>query len=419
MLDIRQYSFLSTLVMNGITIYNHNPSMSFKDAFNFAYSQNYGVKADDETIYYALQNVTVPMILELLSLALEANKGLDNMHNNDAAFNTLVNATGKTVDQLSVILRNTISHNDKIFTNVVTKDCFTLSFNIGRAAEEWLDISVWDLLNFAVSLMTGPNDDTFERKFTYLEFQVDKAILKTDIDNKKVSNVTLGNYVKLFTGKTLSDLASCTFVPYPLDEYEKSSLTNYLNRFQTQQLPADYKKETTKHMGLKDNSTNLFFQKYNCVQYLLGLTSSNTLSFPKKQENIELTATAYAQVMKKYGSVQDATTDLQHFVFIPLLTNTLHLILTTTSKKDRDEILSNLNITEGEARHIRNALAHGRYFNNNDDGIELYDGDVKRGEPLVHIKTLSVREIGKAIQLFLKSEVTDERANVNHPSDPE
>ena len=66
-----------------------------------------------------------------------------------------------------------------------------------------------------------------------------------------------------------------------------------------------------------------------------------------------------------------------------------------------NELSSHFDMADIDFRRLRNSIIHGRYFYNNNNGFEFYDG--KDNENLTHIATLSVKQINNAISNFVNS----------------
>lgn len=77
-----------------------------------------------------------------------------------------------------------------------------------------------------------------------------------------------------------------------------------------------------------------------------------------------------------------------------LYSNLLFLIFSSTNIEDINRCADCVNI-KADFKRIRNAIMHGTYFYDFYQGFEFYDGKIKDEEKLVHVGTLSFKNIAQ------------------------
>lgn len=302
--------------------------------------------------------------------------------------------TGKNIGNLQLykMIRDAFVHNNPEDPNFYIDERLHYHFKIKQKKQEPFELELYvdDVIRL---LLTFNANFEVDQKITYVHEQN----LDTAIKDRTLSLDNIDNFA----------FVTINGVKENADEFQKAAFIRFLYKTSPYyegmyHIPNASWQIVSGHYPLKENSSNLFLDNLKLIGFL---------TFMLKNGNKTLTD-YLKEYTQKYLS---ENCPFREFIICPvqydicdtlLVANMFNLLMSTTIENTKSFVdRSGYNYTLEEVRHLRNALAHGRYFYtyNKYNGIEIYDGT----KTLEHIRTFSVDDFFMILNHYL-NEIVDE-----------
>lgn len=213
--------------------------------------------------------------------------------------------------------------------------------------------------------------------------------LQKAIDKRSLNERNLNDYLKLErNGK-----------PVKLDMHQKEAFLNYFYS-NNEVIDCAYSVGSANpvfflsRIPFKANEYNNFIACLRAATYLRCLKENVNMTFIQFEAYF-YKFLKYNGVAMQEGAIVNSYTDIVY----NLLISTFGNMATTVSKEEFCDILKRggCKMEVSAANHIRNSIAHGRFFiNHKDDAtVEFYDG--RNADDLTHIVSFPIRKLNKVL----------------------
>lgn len=308
----------------------------------------------------------------------------------------------KTINNtmLYKLIRDAIVHSDTEHPNckVTNIDEFTLTLKPKGQKEINIKLSNTDMMKIIAVFNLN-----IENAIYYTEIK--EADLQNAIDSNTLNIENLENYISVWQYQK----------PVKFDEHQKEALLNYFysnneilkSRYN---LGSGYGEVLMSRIPFPFNAYNLYTDYMKVVYYFMMLSrnvNSDILDIETKFYNFYKENNA---PLREFLTINPQI-DISNNILLAAFAN----LATTVNKSEFAKIMSHAgyNIDEDTANHLRNSLAHGRYFINpkKDISVEFYDG--RNLEDLSWFHSLSIRDINKILvdEIFEYNKVIDNEMN--------
>lgn len=286
--------------------------------------------------------------------------------------------------QLYKLIREALVHTDTEHPNfqIAGMGKFSLKLKPKGQPEINLILNNTEMMSIVSVFNLNLDDSTYHVK-------IHEADLQDAIDKKKVNKNNIDDFISLTREQKAVDF----------DDYQRETLLDYFYRY-NDLLKMRYGFGSGKgellmsRLPCKANANNLFMSNLRSILYLSKLSKNLNLNFEQFEQYF------YDYSTKNNVPTREFLTVNPYFdVVYNLIVGTFANVATTVNKSELCSYVNNagIQIDENTANHLRNSLAHGRYFINgkNDAIVEFYDG--KNTESLTHFESLNIREINKVL----------------------
>ncbi len=317
--------------------------------------------------------------------SLKLDEALPDMKGNLTEIRKKVSKQNKSIgnSQLYKLIREALVHSDTAHPNFQITSPGTFSLKLKPKGQPEIQLS---LTNNEMLMIVTVFNFNLNNSMYYFE---ESADLQNAIDKGFLTENNFDKYLTLSrNGK-----------PVKFDEQQKDAFLNYF--YSNNQLMKEVYSTGSANAELflsripfQANEYNNFIGNFRAILYLMCLKEKATMNFTQfddffykyiKSKNIPM----------REGVVVDPYVD----IVCNLLMSTFGNLATTVDKTEFCQILKNgsCGIDEVNANHIRNSLAHGRFFINpkSEPTVEFYDG--RNAEELTHIASFPIRRINKVL----------------------
>lgn len=295
-------------------------------------------------------------------------------------------AQNKTIGnaQLYKLIREALVHTDTEHPNFQIAGMGKFSLKLKPKGQPEIDLILNNTEMMSIVSVFNLNLDD-----SAYHIKINEADLQNAIDNKKVNKNNIDNFISLTREQKAVDF----------DDYQRETLLDYFYRYndllKTRHGFGSGKGELLmSRLPCKANANNLFMSNLRSIFYLSQLSKNLDMNFEQYEQHF------YDYSKKNNVPMREFVTVNPYFdIVYNLLVGTFANVATTVNKSELCSYVNNAGgqIDENMANHLRNSLAHGRYFINgkNDATVEFYDG--KNTESLVHFASLNIRDINKIL----------------------
>lgn len=350
-------------------------------------------RADLKTFMQDILSVTVTNMLKMAFVYQgemfkngALNEALPEEKNLLSDIKTKVASQNKTINntQLYKLIREALVHSDTEHPNFQATgiDEFVLKLKPKGQKEIRLVLNNNDMLKI-ISVFNL----NIEKAMYYTEIK--EIDLQNAIDNSSLTKENVSDYI------SVSEYGE----PVAFDDYQREALINYFysnNDIMKARygIGSAYGEALMSRIPFKSNPYNLYTDYMKVVYYFMTLSRNAS----KDVFNVEKTFYDYNKnnnVPPREFLTINPNIDINYNILLAAFA----CLATTISKAELTKILNNagIKIDEDTANHLRNSLAHGRYFINlkNNISVEFYDG--KSLAELSHFLTLSIKDINNAM----------------------
>ena len=235
------------------------------------------------------------------------------------------------------------------------------------------------------------------------EYDVHTSKLVRAIENNKITANNINNFI-------IESYRNGTKVPF--DSYQSSTLYHLfcchtdkeIKQVRYRKLLANNQYLLMRFLPLKQGAGMIAFNNNITIRRLISLmvavTSRDEFIYAttEVEKGCHLIDNSNFDDSNERACMVDFMLNDTNLFEITLLSNTLFNMFSLILP---NELSSHFDMADIDFRRLRNSIIHGRYFYNNNNGFEFYDG--KDNENLTHIATLSVKQINNAISNFVNS----------------
>lgn len=211
----------------------------------------------------------------------------------------------------------------------------------------------------------------------------------------------INRYITGYDGKSVVNLS--------LDDYQKQTIVNYISnsKIKNDKVVIPY------YLGEKEQGIRLVYPML-IKQVFPHSSKPEDLAFHKCFLFFMNNSIAEDLTRTKDDCLEKSKTGIEaldvfntycfnsnYYNFLSI-TNGLHSLLSDRELTDIEEELQ-LALGKENTRHIRNALEHGTYYYNQNNGVEIYDG----GKKLKHITTLNLSNVAYSMHSAILKRIKD------------
>ncbi len=317
--------------------------------------------------------------------SLKLDEALPDMKGNLAEIRKKVSGQNKSIgnSQLYKMIRESLVHSDMNHPNFQITSPGNLSLRLKPKGQPEIQLL---LTNSEMLMIVSVFNRNLNDSLYY--FEENKA-LQSAIDNGVLTEKNFDDYLTLSrNGK-----------PIKFDEQQKDAFLNYF--YSNNQLLKEVYSTGSANAELflsrvpfQANEYNNFIGNFRAILYLMHLKENTAMNFTQFDDFFYKYIKSKKVPMRE-GAIVDPYVD----IVCNLLMATFGNLATTVDKTEFSQILKNggCGIDEINANHIRNSLAHGRFFINpkSEPTVEFYDG--RSAEDLTHIASFPIRRINKVL----------------------